>query len=212
MIGRDPASRGWIGFCKFVWPGLAIAQSTGQQSPAQPQQQQRPHTQQTQDRRAQNDDVAEQHTMRGCVAQDPSARGQVGASQMTGAEQTALLTKASMAAMAGHHASADKAAGTAATAHGAHKAEGRDGKTYRLVARAQSQFQLAEFVGKQVEVRGTIAPQPTPADEVKDTARAAKTDTTVVNSPATDFDDEYKALTVLSISKIADSCTGDSEN
>jgi len=190
----------------------AIAQSTGQQSPAQPQQQQRQHTQQTQERRAQNYDAAAQHTMRGCVAQDPSARGQVGASQMTGAEQTALLTKVSMPSMAGHHGTVDKAADKAGAAHAAHKAEGKDGKTYRLVARAQSQFQLAEFVGKQVEVRGTIAPQPTPADEVKDTARAAQGDTTVVDSPATDFDDEYKALTVLSISKTADSCADDSDN
>lgn len=184
----------------------AMAQSSSQQTPAP--QQQRPQTHE----RGMGHDDAQQHTMRGCVAQDPSARGQVGASQMTGAEQTALLTKASMTAMAGHHADADRTAGTSAVGHGAHKAEGKDGKTYRLVARAQSQFQLAEFVGKQVEVRGTIAPQPTPADEVKDTARAPKGDTTVVDSPATDFNDEYKALTIATITRIADSCTADSDN
>jgi hypothetical protein len=159
----------------------AIAQSAGQQTPAQ--QQQTPRTQQ---RPMQHDDM-QQHAMRGCVAQDPSARGQVGASQMTGAEQTALLTKAA-------------------------KAAGKSGKTYRLVAAADASFQLAEFVGKQVEVRGTMTPQPIAADEVNESPRAAKGDATTVDSPATDFDDDHKALTVTSITKVADSCAADSSN
>ena len=183
----------------------AIAQPAGQQTPTQ--QQQTPRTQQ---HGMQHDDV-QMHTMRGCVAQDPSARGQVGASQMTGAEQTAILKNAAMASMAGQHGPAGQAA-TQANAHGMHKADGKNGKTYRLVAPVEAPFQLAEFVGKQVEVRGTIAPQPTPADEVQDAPRAAQGDATTVESPATDFEDDHKALTISTITKVADSCAADSSN
>jgi hypothetical protein len=130
---------------------------------------------------------------------------------MTGAEQTAILKNAATASMAGQHGPAGKAA-KAANAHGMHKADGKSAKTYRLVAPVEAPFQLAEFVGKQVEVRGTITPQPTPADEVKDTTRTAQGDVATVDSPATDFEDDHKALTISTITEIADSCAADSNN
>jgi hypothetical protein len=190
---------------------IAQTSEAPQTRPTQPQQSQ------TQRETPQSHDTADVETFRGCVEQDPSARGQIGASQQTGAEQTALLKKASrtspstragempqQTARQGTERSTAPSGASAATSEH-HDARHGDASTYRLVAPGDSSFELVKFIGQQVEVRGTINPQPVPRDEVDDENRPAS-DRAVVAPPSTDFEDDHKALMVMTITKIADSC------
>lgn len=170
---------------------------------------------------AQSSQTADMQSFRGCVERDPSTRGMIGASQQTGSEQTALLKKVSPAAQSTRAGEdAQRTAQSSAEAAGqqsgsrAEAADRRDrwdaeAGTYRLVAAAQSSFELVKFIGQQVEVRGTVNPQPVPSGQVDQASRPSQGQQgqpTTVDSPSTDFSDDYKALTVTSITKIADSC------